>query len=302
MLLTNFLPNSGNGTFVLRAIATDVKGKTTTLGTKTILCDNANAVKPFGAIDTPTQGGAASGASFVNFGWALTPLPNTIPTDGSTITVWVDGVPLGNPVYNRYRSDISMLFPNYNNSGGAIGYFYLDTTAYENGVHTIQWTVRDDAGNFDGIGSRYFSIQNNQNRARAERKTMQHPDIQIQNIPLDTMSSLKVKTGYNLEHPKEEKRYGHNGTEYIEIPELGRLELHLTDETAASFVGFHGYQLVRKGLRSLPIGSYLDKKRGIFYWQAGVAFIGTYHLVFFKTDRFGNQTRKEVLITINPKQ
>ncbi len=302
MLLTNFLPNSGNGTFVLHAIATDVNGKTTSLGTKTIQCDNANAAKPFGAIDTPTQGGLASGAEYLNWGWALTPQPNTIPTDGSFITVWVDGVPLGNPVYNRYRSDIATLFPNYNNSDGAIGYFYLDTTAYQNGVHTIQWTVRDDAGNYDGIGSRYFSIQNTQNRAQAQTQAIQQMDIKLHDIPLDTMSSLKVKTGYNPEHPNEEKRYGHNGTEYIEIPELGRLELHLTDESAASFVGFHGYQLVRNGLRPLPIGSYLDKKRGIFYWQAGVAFIGNYHLVFFKTDRFGNQTRKEVQVTIKPKE
>ncbi|MCP5052518.1 MAG: hypothetical protein GY940_35445, partial [bacterium] len=143
MLLTNFLPNTGNGTFVLHAIATDVNGKTTTLGTKTIQCDNDNAVKPFGAIDTPTQGGGASGTDFVNFGWALTPQPNTIPIDGSNITVWVDGVALGNPVYNKYRSDIAALFPNYNNSNGAVGYFYLDTTGYTNSVHTIQWTVKD---------------------------------------------------------------------------------------------------------------------------------------------------------------
>ncbi|MCP5051839.1 MAG: hypothetical protein GY940_32025, partial [bacterium] len=84
MLLTNLLPNNGNGTFVIHAIAMDVNGETSTLGTKTIHCDNANAVKPFGAIDTPTQGGAASGSGFVNFGWALTPQPNTIPVDGST--------------------------------------------------------------------------------------------------------------------------------------------------------------------------------------------------------------------------
>ena len=37
----------------------------------------------------------------------------------------------------------------------------MDTTVYENGVHTIQWTVTDSAGNTDGIGSRYFIIRNN---------------------------------------------------------------------------------------------------------------------------------------------
>jgi len=160
MLLTNFFPNSGNGTFVLTAIATDLEGHQTTLGNKTIICDNANAVKPFGAIDTPEQGGTASGSSYINWGWALTPQPNSIPTDGSTITVWIDGVEVGQPTYNLYRSDIATLFPEYANSDGAVGYLIIDTTAYENGIHTIQWKVSDSGGNTDGIGSRYFKIQN----------------------------------------------------------------------------------------------------------------------------------------------
>ncbi|MCP5052753.1 MAG: hypothetical protein GY940_36635, partial [bacterium] len=130
------------------------------LGSKTITCDNDNAVKPFGAIDTPEAGGIASGNQFINFGWALTKQPNLIPIDGSTIDVWVNGVKLGHPVYNQYRSDIAALFPGYANSNGAVGYFYLDTTAYENGTHTIQWTATDTGGNTDGIGSRYFIVQN----------------------------------------------------------------------------------------------------------------------------------------------
>jgi hypothetical protein len=72
----------------------------------------------------------------------------------------VDGVDLGHPVYNIYRPDIAGLFPSYANSNGAVGYFILDTTTYENGVHTLQWVVTDSAGNTDGIGSRYFVIQN----------------------------------------------------------------------------------------------------------------------------------------------
>ncbi|MGD2093338.1 MAG: choice-of-anchor Q domain-containing protein, partial [Candidatus Aminicenantes bacterium] len=160
MMLTNFLPDGGNGYFTFHVVATDWEDHEVTLGTKTVFCDNQNAVKPFGTIDTPEQGDTASGSSYVNFGWALTPLPNTIPTDGSTITVWVDGVPLGHPVYNRYREDITTLFPNYKNSDGAGGHFYLDTSQYENGLHTISWSVTDNAGNTDGIGSRYFRIQN----------------------------------------------------------------------------------------------------------------------------------------------
>ena len=130
MMLTNFLPNGGNGTYIIEAVATDYEGKQTSLGTKTIYCDNANAVKPFGALDEPTQGGTASGSAFVNWGWALTPQPNSIPSDGSTINVYVDGVYQGHPTYNQYRQDIADLFPGYMNSNGAVGYFNLDTTAY----------------------------------------------------------------------------------------------------------------------------------------------------------------------------
>jgi hypothetical protein len=76
------------------------------------------------------------------------------------VNVWVDGAYKGHPIYNIYRSDIASLFPGYANTNGAVGYFYLDTTKYENGLHTIQWTVTDSAGNSDGIGSRFFLINN----------------------------------------------------------------------------------------------------------------------------------------------
>ncbi|MGE5341266.1 MAG: exo-alpha-sialidase [Candidatus Omnitrophota bacterium] len=159
LMLTHFLPG-GNGTFTFHAIATNLQGTPVTLGTRTITVDNAHAALPFGTIETPVQGGTASGKNFMVWGWALTPLPHSIPNDGSTIRVLVDGIDIGHPVYNLYRSDIAALFPSYINSSGAVGYFILDTTAYANGLHTIQWTVTDDAGNTDGIGSRYFTIKN----------------------------------------------------------------------------------------------------------------------------------------------
>jgi hypothetical protein len=160
MMLTNFLPGGGNGTYTIYAVATDHEGRQTSLGSKTIHVNNAAAIKPFGAIDTPTPGGIASGSSYRNIGWVLTPRPNKIPEDGSTIWVYVDGQRLGQAVYNQYRSDIARLFPGYANSNGAMAYFDLDTTAYANGLHTISWTVTDDAGNTEGVGSRYFIIQN----------------------------------------------------------------------------------------------------------------------------------------------
>ncbi len=138
----------------------DSSGHEVTLGIKTIICDNAGAVKPFGAIDTPAPGSTVSGSTYRIQGWVLTPMPNSIPLGGSTINVYLDGKYLGHPVYNIYRSDIASLFPGYANSSGANAYYYLDTTKFSNGVHTVAWVAVDNAGNTDGIGSRYFYIRN----------------------------------------------------------------------------------------------------------------------------------------------
>lgn len=160
MLLTNCLPGGGNGSYKLKAVATDMEGKQTTLGVKTIQVENAQAGKPFGAIDTPPPGGTASGGSYRNQGWVLTPQPNKIPEDGSTIEVHIDGIKHGTAQYNLHREDIADLFPGYANSGGAGAVYTIDTTAFNNGVHSISWVVRDNAGHAEGIGSRYFTIIN----------------------------------------------------------------------------------------------------------------------------------------------
>jgi hypothetical protein len=165
-VLTNELPSNtgsttvGNGTYRIHALAHDANGASTDLGVKTIVVDNADSTQPFGAIDTPTQGGIASGYQFVNFGWALTPLSKIVPPDGSTIWVFIDNLPVGHPVYDNYRIDIATLFPDYNNSQGAIGYYTIDTTQLSNGLHSISWSVTDSAGVTSGIGSRFFIVQN----------------------------------------------------------------------------------------------------------------------------------------------
>ena len=60
----------------------------------------------------------------------------------------------------KSRADIQTLFPGYTNSNGAIGYFPIDTTTLSNGVHTIFWIVTDDQNRAEGIGSRYFIVEN----------------------------------------------------------------------------------------------------------------------------------------------
>jgi sugar lactone lactonase YvrE len=221
LLLTNFLPHvtgqrqyGGQGDISLYAFATDVEGHTTLLGRAwrvagtldgdhvptTITLANDTMARPFGVIDTPAQGGTVS-QTLANSGWALTPDSNEIadnsdifiPTDGSTIAVYVDGVLVGHAAYNQCRGtvgnpvpaglycndDVSNVFGNlapqpvftertwnptrYRNldAGRApIAAFEIDTTALTNGLHTIGWTVTDSAGRVDGIGSRFFTVFN----------------------------------------------------------------------------------------------------------------------------------------------
>jgi hypothetical protein len=292
MMLTNFLPDNGNGTFKIHAIAEDIEGNQVTLGIKAITCDNANAVKPFGAIDTPAQGGLAAGSNYRNQGWVLTPMPNSMPTDGSTINVIVDGINIGHPTYNVYRQDIAALFPGYANSNGALAYFDLDTTIYSNGVHTISWNVTDDVGNTDGIGSRYFSIRNTNSPASGgarESNVTWFKDLK--EFPLDYSLPIGVKKGFRKNAEKVELFSNENGNTNITIKELGRVEIHIANLLS-------GYMKVGHQLNSLPIGSTLDTQRDIFYWQPGPGFMGKYHLVFILEDQDGNMIRKNVIVNI----
>jgi hypothetical protein len=273
MLLTNLMPAGGNGGFRLYAIAEDTSGRRTTLGWKDIVSDNASSAKPFGTIDTPAQGGLVSGSAYANFGWALTPPPKEIPRDGSTMWVWVDSLPVGHPVYNQFRQDIYDLFPGYLNRDGAVGYYYLDTTKLSNGMHTIAWSVVDNAGESQGIGSRYFEVEN----VGGEVGGAFFGGMYVE----DQSGLLRIE----MEGEKER-----------EVEELDYVEVKLRGEGGERFVGWG--EDVTQGL---PVGSTLEEKKGIFHWRIGPGFLGR-HVLHFAVCR-GNfiSPSVEVAITVLPK-
>lgn len=296
MLLTNFLPE-GDGRYTLHAIATDMEGNQTTLGTKTIVVSNGNAVKPFGTIDTPIQNGVASGSAYTNFGWALTPQPKTIPVDGSTIKVYIDGQFQGNPVYNISRSDIQTLFPGYNNTNGALGYFQLDTTKFKNGIHTIQWVVSDDERETDGIGSRYFKIMNTDDTYTVpQQQGNSSPSHDLNGIPLDETGKLLIKIGLERNNRVNEVFSDEKGFYRIVIQELGNLEIGFAKDACVD-----GYMAAGNRLAPLPVGSSFNRDKNVFYWHASLGFFGEYRLIFVEKDGAGNIRKKNVLITILPK-
>lgn len=262
MLLSHYLPSSGgapgNGTFQLMAIAKDKEGNQTTLGTRTISVNNAASQKPFGTIDTPVQGSTISGTSYVNFGWALTPRPASIPLDGSTIRVAIDGVVRGTVAYNNNRADIATLFPGYNNSTGAVGYLRIDTTTLDNGLHTIAWLVRDDAGHADGLGSRYFTVYNAPGTAKPHA---------LPELP-EAAETQVVFDG-----------------DTVAVAPAGRLQLRL----GAAGGDWQCELEVGGERRPQPVGSTIDAAGGRFFWHVGPGFRGDYVLLF------SNRTTEETL-------
>ena len=294
MALTNMLPNQGNGTYRFTMRAQDREGHWSVLGTRTMTCANANATLPFGSLDTPLQGGTASGASFVNFGWALTPLPKTIPIDGSTIHVLVDGVDLGTADYNHPRPDIQALFPGFNNTNGAVGFRMLDTTSLSSGLHTISWTVTDSAGATEGLGSRFFSVANGVGAVTAATTSAASSLREIDAAPQDT-TPLVGRRGWDLEAPMGLFGAGASGVTVIRSEEVNRVELQLGDGDLT------GYLRTTAGLAPLPIGSRLDRATDVFTWAPGVGFIGPYDFVFVRSVTGGVVSRRDVRVVLHAK-
>jgi hypothetical protein len=296
MVLTNMLPSQGNGRYLFHVWARDREGHAVLLNSKTMTCANASAVLPFGAIDTPEQGGVASGGAYVNFGWALTPLPKAIPVDGSTISVLVDGVAVGSPTYGNVRPDIASFFPGLNNTNGAVGFRLLDTTTLSNGIHTIVWVVSDNQGATEGIGSRFFTVSNGAGAAsaahRVRRVSLSNRDLET--LPLDDRA-LIGRRGWNLDAPLQTFEMRASGRIMVRSEEVGRVELQLGPGRHEAF------QRTSEGLTTLPIGANLDATTGVFTWTPGVGFVGAYDFVFVRSMEGEPVSRREVRIILQPK-
>jgi hypothetical protein len=314
MMLTNGLPNQGNGTFRFTVIATDVEGKTTALGTKTITCANSSSTKPFGTIDTPGQGVVASGTNYPNFGWVLVREPaRADPPDGGIVTAFIDGVAIGSPGGWTARSDLTTAFPPsiYPAVVRALGVIGINTTTLANGVHTIAWTVTATNGEADGIGSRFFTVANSGLVAGGETAplrlaapAMMVPERARAGVPLiDDIAAAPLgrraidgRRGFDLAAPRSTYVVDADGRATIFAEELDRIELQLDGP------GYTGYTRVGDRLGPLPIGSQLDEATGTFTWGAGPGFVRDYDLVFVSWVNGRAVERREVRVTLSPKQ
>ena len=265
LMLTNAIPGGslplGNGTIKLWAIATDIEGNTTNLGSKVITLTNATSKLPFGAIDNPGQGGSAIG-TIANSGWIMTPQPNIMLASPVNIGVYVDGAPVGKVTFGQARPDVFGLFPNNRNSSGPGATFSLDTSLFSNAMHSIYWIAYDDAGNGDGIGSRFFFIENGLAAG-------------IASPVLPVISSQLEPAAVRSARPRPQRAAV---PQVRTAQELDRLVIDLPE---GQWTGAH---VINGDMQPLPAGSTLDNANGVFYWHLGPGFLGAHELLFTSTD------------------
>lgn len=331
LMLTPMLPHvpagrlyGGQGPITIYAIATDVEGTRRLLGRSadprdpasgmptTMTLANDSIARPFGAIDSPAQGATVSGLLH-NFGWVLTPDTNTIadptdiviPSDGSGVTVFIDGVARGTVSFNFCRGsagptvspgsycddDVASVFGhvipqplltprssnptahrNLDAGRGAIGVFSIDTTALSNGLHAISWGVTDSAGRTEGLGSRFFTVDNPAApRAAARADRLDAGGVRA--LPA-AAQGVWARTGFDLSTPWTNVRPTDAGDYAVAVPEAGRLELWLGAPVSAAFM------VLADGLMALPDEATLDGAR--FSWAPPAGYLGEYRLIFVR--------------------
>ena len=230
--------------------------------------------------DTPASGEQISGQEFTSSGWAITPPPKSIPTDGSTIWVWMDGTRLGNPTYNQYREDVATLFPEYNNSQGAGGYFSFSPNQFRNGAHTLVWSATDDTGESDFIDSKCFRIHNPNSPPPPPGY------LELKNLyQQDTTGSMdlgieEIRRGYTLE-PSSDFQVVEQGAIAIEVEEMEPVEIRFKTK-AQGQIRFFGWG--EQEWETLPMGTSLKHEDGVFCWIPTPGFLGTFVFNFACTD------------------
>ena len=286
------------------------------------------------AIDTPGQGEFITTAPLENFGWALTPDPGngtSSPTDGSTMFVCVDGVRLGNVVYNQCRGDVGnppgpttfcdddvanifgnvtpqppltprtsnpSQFRNLDAARGPQGSFAINTALYANGLHSLAWSATDSLGRVEGIGSRNFIVNNGVGRPAPEFSARPGRELGERVSDLDVLERLTapvgVRTGWDMEEAFSRATRA-RGAVQIAVPASRRIEMGLPDTPSGAT--WEGYAIIAGRLRQLPAGSALDP-HGRFTWQPLTGHYGTYDLLFVRENTGGTREALPVRVVL----
>ena len=291
------LPNIGNGSYTIHAIATDSRGQAASLGSRTIIAANAARTLPFGSIDAPRSGEEISGDEYTARAWALTPPPATIPADGSTMWVWLDGERVDNAVYSQYREDIAALFPGHHNAQGAGASFSFSPRQYQTGIHSLIWSAEDDAGAADAVDCVYFRVQN------PDSPSCPPGYLELKNLYQEdtggsmTLAAGQVLTGYSLEADPDVQFIGQDRIAF-ELEEMEPLEIRFKTN-AQGPVTFYGWGEWEWAV--LPMGTTLKADEGVFCWVPTPGFIGKYVFHFAYTDGITISQPLRVMVEVVPR-
>ncbi|NIM15359.1 MAG: hypothetical protein GTO45_25565 [Candidatus Aminicenantes bacterium] len=292
LYVTNCL---ADGTYEFHAKAKDVEGNEVTLGTKSITILNAMAVKPFGDIVTPQPCSTVSGSNYKIEGWVATQPPKIV----NKVEVFVDSVNLGEAALTPGGTPAPPCpIPDYRSFD-----YDLNTVGYSNGLHTLYCKATDSDGKSNDFGHRYFSIHNigsiNSISQMAASTPAYRPISDIEKVPVDSVKLFIVKGDSRKNVMPRGIRPDRTGHIYIQIEEMERIEVQLNAAPGTS--KYTGYHVIGNYLMPLPVGSTLDKERGIFYWLPGPGFMGSYQMVFIEEKPNKEMTKKFVNVKIVPK-
>jgi len=335
--VTRSVAYGGQGALTIYAVATDVEGQKVLLGRSSdpvspelrtptaILMDNDAIAKPFGTIDTPALGETIGGV-IPNFGWALTPDGRTtggepgdvlIPTNGFTMTVFIDGLPTAQVVYNQCRvpgqtpstfctDDVSNIFGNptpqpslqartanatrFRNldvGRAPIGAYVLDTRTLSNGLHTIAWSVTDSANRTEGIGSRFFTVFNSGADEATDAAADAAEEAALRAAPAMARAPAWVLQRVPSGTHGVWSRTGFDltrGWDPVTPDDAGRRVVEISEggrvELWLGAAAGRGFLVANGTLRDLPPGATLRGAQ--FAWVPPVGYIGDYALVFLR--------------------
>ncbi len=150
-------------------------------------------------------------------------------------------------------------------------------------MHTIAWIVTDTAGVTQGIGSRYFHVDN------AGQASSTTSSAQAAAVPSAMPAQAVAEAG-----PAR-------GVRRVQMREMERVQLDLRRELALApgcAAAFSGAEIVGDDRRPLPAGSALDPVTGAFTWQPGPGFVGNYRLTFTAVTCDGAQENVPVDVAI----
>jgi hypothetical protein len=180
--------------------------------------------------------------------------------------------------------------------GGMNGQSYTASTN-SSGQYTIAWIVADSQGAAAGIGSRYFSVANS---ADAQGQAVAGVQAGCRTAALDEMPAASSPAIAGRSSGEVRRlRLRDDGSHRIALAPLQLLELTLEDVGDGDCRStWAGYLVEDDALGKLPVGASIDRS-GVFYWQPGPGFQGTFDFIFVRTACDGSKQRLRVRVAIN---